>query len=492
MKQKNIFILLAAAILTSGLFVSCGSAESTETTAETAADNTAETAAETDENAIPADKLPALDYGGEEFRAMTRLKWFFHGELFLEESTGEILNDARFEAKAAVEDRLNVEFREEYYGTIDYNDNDAPRTIIQAGDDAYDMFNGRHVNLFNYASEGMIHKITDIPYIDRDMPWWDEDFSRQLIVGETEYFGIAAFNLTAYDSIHMFLFNKEMAKDYSIGDLYGMVKEGTWTYDAMNEAMSKVVSDLNGDGVMGEEDQYGLISAPKQILPTLLLGGGHYMIDKDGDNFLYNSMEGNEAFFNAYNKIMDIAWTDSHWYPFVTATEADEQLLITLFSENHSLFANSTGCNVSYYRTMDMDFGILPCPKETAEQQDYYSRSEYPELFGIPLSNTNLEMTGAVLEALASEFLRSVEPAYFDVTLTGKVARDTDSAEMLDIIYSNRVFDFGDTILCSEIRDGKIKTNMENNVRDLASTLASIRNTVQKRLDTINQGFGLE
>ena len=33
---------------------------------------------------------------------------------------------------------------------------------------------------------------------------------------------------------------------------------------------------------------------------------------------------------------------------------------------------------------------------------------------------------------------------------------------------------------------------MENNVRDLASTLASIRNTVQKRLDTINQGFGLE
>ena len=40
-------------------------------------------------------------------------------------------------------------------------------------------------------------------------------------------------------------------------------------------------------------------------------------------------------------------------------------------SENRSLFANSTGCNVSYYRTMDVDFGpIMKALKEAGYQGD--------------------------------------------------------------------------------------------------------------------------
>ncbi len=486
--KKRLLTLLFAALLLSANLLSCGNSDSMETTDGSADTTTAEegTPTETETEGIPADKLPELDFGGEDFNAYTRTRWFFHGELFLEEATGDVLNDARFNAQAAVEDRLNVNLTEEYF-----EDNDTPRKLLQAGDDFYELFTSRHVNLYNYATEKMIHKITDIPYVDLSAPWWDEEFTANLTVGEIQYFGMSAFNITCYDSIHMILFNKKIAEDYNIGDLYTMVKEGTWTQDFMRTAMEMVVEDVNGDGVMDQSDQYGFLSLPKQILPDFLMGGGHFMIEKDKDNFLVNNMESDESFFNAYEKIFDMVWTDNNWY--INSIDDDNDLTIfNMFTEGRSLFADSTGKAVGNYRTMEVDFGILPIPKETVEQNRYYSRSEFPELQGVPLSNTKLEMTGAILEAMSSEWIRTVKPAYFEMNLRGKIARDETSSEMLDIIYGSRVFDFGDTILCSEIRDGKFLANMKVDNRDLASTLAGMKNTIQARLDLINEGFGKE
>lgn len=491
MKQKRIVTLLVAAMMVSGSMVGCGNAdtadiETTETSANTVQTTDTESVVEETEETIPPDALPELNYEGEEFSAMTRYRDFFHSELFLEESTGEILNDARFEAKLSVENRLNVTLKETYY-----DDQDAPRRLLQSGDSTHDLITGRHLIMFNYAAEGMIQKVTDIPHINLDAAWWDKSFSEQLIVGDTQYFAIGANNLTGYDSIHILLFNKEMAADYHIDNFYDMVREGTWTWDAMNEAMGLVVMDTNGDGNMDDADQYGLLSLSKQVLPSFLIAGKHYMINKDEDNYIINNMEGNEAFYNAYIKIFDMCYTNDHWY-YGTWADVVEQDLINMFTEGQGLFTNTTGGRVADYRNMDINFGMLPYPKETVEQETYYSRSEYPELQGIPLTNMDLEMTGAILEALASEYLRTVEPVYFDVTLNGKIARDVESVDMLDIIYANRIFDFGDTIFCTEIRDGYIRQNFEDNNRDLVSTLVSNHNVVQNRLDMINEGFGKE
>ena len=48
-----------------------------------------------------------------------------------------------------------------------------------------------------------------------------------------------------------------------------------------------------------------------------------------------------------------------------------------------------------------------------------------------------------MLELLAAESLDKVTPAYYDKTLIGKYFRDDESAAMLDIIFSNRVYDLG-------------------------------------------------
>ena len=72
---------------------------------------------------------------------------------------------------------------------------------------------------------------------------------------------------------------------------------------------------------------------------------------------------------------------------------------------------------------VDFGVGILPYPKYDTEQEDYISL-DWGGLMGVPGTIVNTEMVGAVIELLAYESADTVIPAYYDVLLSGKLARD--------------------------------------------------------------------
>ena len=99
----------------------------------------------------------------------------------------------------------------------------------------------------------------------------------------------------------------------------------------------------------------------------------------------------------------------------------------------------------------------MPYPKYDEAQKDYYSRIEGCEQTCIPTTNVaDLEMTGVVLEAMASDSAQHLVPAFYDVMLKSKHTRDNESEEMLEIVFGNRIFDWGDTVYCPELRDGPV------------------------------------
>jgi hypothetical protein len=61
----------------------------------------------------------------------------------------------------------------------------------------------------------------------------------------------------------------------------------------------------------------------------------------------------------------------------------------------------------------------------------------------VPVTFSDLERTGIVLEALCAESRARVRPAYYDKMLKTKIARDDESEEMLDIMFSTRRADPG-------------------------------------------------
>jgi len=134
---------------------------------------------------------------------------------------------------------------------------------------------------------------------------------------------------------------------------------------------------------------------------------------------------------------------------------------------------------------METDFGIIPYPKYDINQENYVSRVEYYMTMQLPITNPDHARAGVMLEALNSESAKTIIPAFYDIALKTKYARDDESSQMLDLIFSTLVVDIGDTTLCDKIRDSFMATMFEKNDRNLASKIESTEIIIQKFIDNI-------
>ena len=154
-----------------------------------------------------------------------------------------------------------------------------------------------------------------------------------------------------------------------------------------------------------------------------------------------------------------------------------------MFIAGQGLFIDMPVFYLETLRAMDTDFGLIPYPKYDEAQTEYYSRIEGCEQTCIPVTNVkDLEMTGVVLEAMASDSAQNLVPAFYETLLKSKHTRDNESEDMLEIVFGNRVFDWGDTVYCPELRDGQFSPMMKKNNRDIASVAAKQEKTMTKKI----------
>nr|MBQ4319319.1 hypothetical protein [Clostridia bacterium] len=483
--MKKLTLLLLCAIMLSG-FASCAdSADNSVNSADTAAADTA-ASSDTETSSRYHDELPDdLDFDGYEFKVHSRYApLYFAYTVSTSEENGEVVNDAMFRRDRALEERLNIKFTETTYDNVK-DGQELPRSIIMSGDNTYDMFVGRDFQAFTWAAEGLLVNWDSLGYIDLSKPYWDRSINSSLLLKGERYFATGAFNLTSYEFTHTLLFNKTMHASLGLDDPYRAVLDGDWTLDSYRKMAKAAVADTNGDSVMDVNDRWGLISYGAQVLPSFWVGAEALSIKADENGtFIFTTPE-DEKFIEVYTKILEVMWDDSIWYPMSkSVTDLNEQL--KPFVDGHGLFCNANFFRISKFRDMDTDFGILPYPKWDESQDVYYGRIEGCEMPVIPVTNTEFERTGAILEALASESLDGVIAAYYDQAITGKYTRDEESAEMLDIITGNRIYDIGDTVLCSQLTDGIFRTAFEANDRDIVSALASAEAKVMSRLNLLN------
>lgn len=482
--KKVILFLLTAALL---LSASCGEAsvDGKTTTPDSSGDDIKESDSAATETEL-SDDLGKYDFGGRSFSIYTRTTPLFYPYLDRQEATGDTIDDAVYNRNRKLEERFNFSFDEQYY---DYTveGNDAPRKLLLAGDDTYQLYVGRCVHMFNYASEGYFYKIDDLTAINTEKPYWNSQLYDDLSIGNAHYFAVGDFNISAFDLTHVLLFNKKMIDDLNLGDIYSTVLDGKWTFDRFGEMSRAAVSDVNGDSVMDENDQYGYTSLGKQVLPGFWIAGGALSMKKDDGQLVYTAPT-DQKFIDVCQKVFEITWNDNIWHRVPITVDREEEM--QMFCDGKALFTDSSCFQISLTRDAATDFGIIPYPKYDETQDKYYSRIEGCELFGVPLTNTDPEMTSVILEAMACESRKIVIPAYYEVALKVKFTRDEESSKMLDIAFENRVFDYGDTILCEEFRDGVMRQAFAKDNRDIVSTLTKVQNKVEKKLGTLNDAFG--
>ena len=92
------------------------------------------------------------------------------------------------------------------------------------------------------------------------------------------------------------------------------------------------------------------------------------------------------------------------------------------------------------------------------------------------------------MEAAAYYAREEITPAYYNVALKTKYARDEESQKMLDIIYENRWCDLGNLYNVGEVLTGmtSLVTTGKNN---FASMIASKESNIEATLEQINEAF---
>jgi len=462
-----------------------------EDTTPAVTDPAVTTPAETEpEDRSKIDDLPAdLNYNGADFTLYTRQNQFFHSNITVEESTGDQLNDALYDRELAIEERLGLNISE--IMSASSSDTGPLMSAIQAGDTTYKLGTVRCVYGAQYAAQGLAYDWDKMEYIDLEKAYWFDSINENLTFAGKRYFAAGSYNLTSYDFTHILMFNKGMITDLNLESPYDLVHNGKWTFDKFAEFGAAAKNDVNGDGKMDLSDTFGYMSGSKQIPPCFWIAAGQQGMYKNENDIPEFTMATDEAFNNLLIEIYELAYDTEIWY-FETDGDNIPPTSTELFQQDQALMMDATFYYVDKLREMETDFGIIPYPKYTEEQENYLSRIEGCELPLIPasLSAEEAAMSAAFLEAMASYSAQYTIPTYYDVYLKVKNARDVESAEMLDIVFENRVFDLSDTIWCPEIRDGFIMSMFNANNRNLTSIMKKSTNSVQKAIDRVVKGVG--
>lgn len=448
--KRPLLLLLAAMLLLSGC-----SSDGTETIETTATPTTEQTA----KTRVPHG-LPALDFQGAHFHT-TYLDWQEYAEYFFaHESTGDAMNDAIFDRTTRVEEALNVSMTETAYVKSAYLEQaNAVKASVQAGDDAYQM---ALLFCFDYMlTEGYLHPVDTMPYIDLDAPWWNREAMDSLRPGKHYYYCVSDYTIPVPFAVY---FNKDMVKNYALSDPYTLVREGKWTMDTMFDMGLAVAQDVDGDGKYTEGDVVGIAAHVGSQYINFMTGAGQFVGTKTDDGTITIDMN-NERMYTIIDKFYQYLIQPCALLDTPESTWDDPYGMLG----GKALFRLNSIALGHHYRDVEENIGILPYPKLDEAQEDYISLN-WGGLMGIPVSIRDPEMVGAVIELLAWESGDTVIPAYYDVLLDGKLARDEDSVAMLDLLFDSFIYDPGLNLLGS-------KPGVTNLVWTMSTLVASQRST---------------
>ncbi len=437
----------------------------------------------TDSDDIDYDAVLSKEkYDGYNYRILVR-KGATKSQYF-EESQEDIVDDAIYRRNKAVEEKygITISASESSHGNYD---TDALNSIL-AGDDAYDIIFTHSRAAFAYAVQGAGYNIHDISTIHMDMPWWSKNINDNCTVNGRLYVLDGDISISGLGSAMCLLFNKRIFDEKGFDYPYEMVKDGEWTFDEFAYLAKKGGADLNGDGVIKpEDDQYGFFTSEWAAPINVLYAGGQKIYDKIDEGALELTLYSNKTveIFDEFFSLMN------NEACFLQFTEGNINYSgPDIFQGGRAMIASGGLGSAQGLRNMDDDFGIIPYPK--FDENDEYSTAinGAAPLIIIPISVSDVERTGAITEALCAYGHRDVVPAFYEVSLKSKYARDEESEEMMDIIKDSIIYDIGYVAggpLQSVGRDLSKTTS-----RDFSSFYAARENSAKKSVEEFNKDYG--
>ena len=427
---------------------------------------------------------PKGDLGGRTFNILMRYNAIWTPkDVWAEHETGDMLNDAVYRRNLKIEDEYNVKLFAKA-ASSDMPDASLPpyiKSIILSGENAYDLYMFRVSDAAALACDGLFVDLLGLESLDFTQDFWQYDKLMETTIAGRLYYA-TGLAVNAANALNICYFNKDMAEDYKLANLYDVVNDGAFTFDYYAGESRKVARDLDGDGKMTAVDQFGVASQNGATAARMLYyASGEKIIAKDKDDIPYIRI-GNDRSFAVYGKVAELLSQTDHYFQGPT----DE--MKAMFFGERSLFYLASMSNCEAMRVYDFNFGLLPLPKYDEEQEEYYCYLNAHNPCGTTIPVTaNAGESALILQAIACYSVEEVIPTYYDICLTNKYLRDDESAAMLDIIYGSWNSELADAFPFGGLAS-KILSGMATGA-GLSSTLDSIRATAEGEIEKTVEAF---
>ncbi|MCD8002457.1 MAG: hypothetical protein LUG88_00815 [Clostridia bacterium] len=456
--KKTIRIIASLLLAVMAFTLIAGCADSSDNGTETTdtsegGDTSAADTTDTDSTATALNIPAGTNYDGQEFRVLTKgtsqTQWQ-SVDISSESASDDAISNAVYYRNLAVEDTYGIVVVET--SVADYfNQTSEALTYGAAGIGDFEMYClSPETAVSVLINQGYLYDLNEMPYMNLEAEWYDQNSIEQLSLDGHVYMVTGSMLTMDDDATGAILFNKALVEQNNFPDFYEMVREGTWTIDVLTEYAEKCTNDVNGNGELdAATDVFGLLTEYDET-NALVAGGGLLMISKNSDDYPELAAD-SEAYYNMLEKVLNIVNNfDVTLFAEKVSGYSDvwTDCMDVAFKESRALFYACWLNRATLLRDMEDDFGILPYPKYDEEQEDYYSFvSTYcSNSISIPTYVSDIDFVSTAIEVLSYESLygsNSLTEAYYTQTLEYRNARDEESSEMLDIIFSNTVFDLG-------------------------------------------------
>lgn len=483
MKRKRISALILSAVIASASLAACGGSSDSapggnvpDVTTTEAAVTEAETELDSlQARALVSDDVPELDFSGRQFRIFYQKRYTTDAVPFEDQENGDVLNDAVYRRNRAIEERFNAEII-----GIEGEEDPMVQTLmssVQAGEDAYDLFMGHSLYSGKAALAGYFRNWYDLNYVDFTKPWFPQHAIKGLTINDRMFMTMSDMCLSFIANTYCMFFNKGLAENNGIPDMYQTVSDGKWTIDALSETSKQLYADINGDTKKDKEDQFGFTSDTNNH-PTTWLFSCNVPTVEFHDDGTVTSVFNSERAQTMVTKLRSL-FKDNEGSYCVSGGAKD------IFENSRALVLSNTLVVAEQFRELDFDYGIIPYPKLDETQEYYYTiPGGSVSCMAVPMTISDPDFVGAMTASLCRESWVSVAPAYYDIALKVKGTRDETSIEMLDLIMDGRLVNA--TFLYDSWNGYAYKVStLINSNNDLASFTAKNDKSVIKHFEKV-------
>lgn len=395
---------------------------------------------------IIKEKFKDSDFGGSDFRilgldggvSMYNYISSTFEEIWADEYTGEITNDAIYDRNAKAEEVLNITLVPLWAnGTADVSTRITQ--AVTAGSDDFDVALSSLTDSGSVFQSGYLANYMNFDTIDVTNSWWDKNFVDTFtLFGNRLYWLAGDYELGDDYAVCPIYFNKRILTDAGMDMPYESVREGTWTIDRFYNTLKACEIDLNGDGVLKmADDVVGHIENQDKI-KHFVYGCCEKSIEIDSEGgFVINTLS--ERQINVVERLYQYGYEKGMIYIDSSGTD-----LNTAFITGHATSYLMNLGSINKFRDMADDFGIVVMPKYDEDQETYghYISNWFCTVLMSPVTVKDRDYVGTCIETLCGLSTETVNDALYNTLLASKYVRDEESVEMLRICMATKCYDW--------------------------------------------------